>query len=115
MSAFSIKPFVEQLHGAGLNLSLVPGGGLAVAPSSRLNDDLRALIRSHKQDLIRWFTSAPNDPEPPADQEQWRAMAREYHQHHFSCGDCIAAGQGSGLRCGTGTALWGAYQTSIST
>jgi hypothetical protein len=77
MTTLSIKPLVEQLHGAGLNLSLVPGGGLAVAPSSRLNDELRALIRSHKQDLIHWFT-APTGPEPSADPTQWRELARAY-------------------------------------
>lgn len=36
-------------------------------------------------------------------------QAREYHGHHFKCPACIAAGQGHGLRCGTGAALWSAY------
>lgn len=108
MSALSIKPLVDRLHGAGLSLSLVSGGNLAVAPSSRLNDDLRALIRSHKADLVRWFSSTLNDP-VPADPMQWHELARAYHAHHFSCTSCIAAGQGVGLRCGIGSALWRAY------
>ena len=45
---------------------------------------------------------------PPTD---WKPIAAEYHQHHFACATCIAAGKGYGLRCGTGSALWSAYQS----
>ena len=57
---------------------------------------------------------AVNDPvpEPPTDPNAWRELATAYHLHHFKCGTCIAAGRGAqyGLRCGTGAALWNAYQ-----
>ncbi len=39
----------------------------------------------------------------------WVKLASAYHAHHFSCTSCIAAGQGVGLRCGIGSALWRAY------
>lgn len=50
-------------------------------------------------------------PEPPADPYAWRELAQAYHQHHFTCPTCIAAGRGTryGLRCGVGMALWIAY------
>ena len=69
MTAQSVETLVAQLSHAGLNLSLAPAGGLAVAPSSYLTADLRALIRSSKALLIDWLTSA-NDtashkPESP--------------------------------------------------
>ena len=36
--------------------------------------------------------------------------ASEYHQHHFGCTTCCAAGQGRGERCEIGMGLWTAYQ-----
>ena len=54
---------------------------------------------------------------PPAVFEKttdWHALDAAYLAHHFNCPACIAAGRGSryGLRCGTGEALWRAYQDS---
>lgn len=62
-------------------------------------------LRPHRAKLIEAL--AP--PEPAID---WKPLATTYHLHHFNCPACIGAGQGRGLRCGTGTALWVAYQTS---
>ena len=39
-----------------------------------------------------------------------RIRAGAYHQHHFGCTSCCAAGQGRGDRCEIGTGLWTAYQ-----
>ena len=115
MPAHSATAIVERLHGAGLNLSLAPTGGLAVAPSSHLTEDLRALIRNSKALLVDWVKSA-NDaashaPDPTDDPLNWKELAAAYHAHHFNCPTCIAAGRGSryGLRCGVGAALWQAY------
>jgi hypothetical protein len=116
MSALTIYAIVDQLHGAGLNLSLAPAGRLAVAPSSHLTPDLRDLIRSSKAQLIDWLIAA-NDaanqaPEPPDNPMDWRELATAYHIHHFRCPTCITAGRGSryGQRCGVGMALWAGYQ-----
>ena len=117
MSALSILNIFECLHDAGLTVSLVTNGGLGVSPASRLTDDLRALIRDNKPFLLDWLTAA-NDPDPapekPADPNAWRELAQAYHEHHFVCGICIAAGRGSmyGLRCGTGAALRINYQNA---
>lgn len=115
MTTQAVKIVVAQLSHAGLNLSLAPAGGLAVAPSSHLTADLRDLIRSSKSMLIDWLTAA-NDvashaPDPPDDPVDWKELAAAYHAHHFKCPTCIAAGRGSryGQRCGTGMALWRAY------
>nr|MDP2190771.1 hypothetical protein [Rhodoferax sp.] len=115
MIAHSVSAIVDQLHHAGLNLSLAPAGGLAVAPSSHLTADLRDLIRSSKAILIDWLTAA-NDaashaPDPPENPLDWKELAAAYHAHHFNCPACIAAGRGSrdGQRCGAGVALWRAY------
>ena len=115
MTALAVKAVVAQLTHAGLNLSLAPAGGLAVAPSSHLTADLRALIRSSKALLIDWLTVA-NDatshlPDPPDNPADWKELAAAYHAHHFNCPTCVAAGRGSryGQRCGAGMALWRAY------
>ena len=46
MPATAVETVVAQLSDAGLKLSLVPTGGLAVAPASHLTAELRDLIRS---------------------------------------------------------------------
>ena len=115
MIALAVETVVAQLSQAGLNLSLAPAGGLAVAPSSHLTDDLRGLIRSNKALLLDWLTAANDDgSHPPALSNSpldWKELAAAYHAHHFQCPICIAAGRGSqyGRRCDPGTVLWLAY------
>jgi hypothetical protein len=79
MTAQAVETVVAQLADAGLNLSLAPAGGLAVAPSSHLTADLRALIRSSKALLIDWLTAAneaasqaPNPPRTHRTGKNWR-------------------------------------------
>ena len=115
MTAQAVKTVVTQLADAGLNLSLAPSGGLAVAPSSHLTADLRALIRSSKELLIDWLNAVNNDAsqaaDPPVNPTDWKELAAAYHAHHFSCCTCIAAGQNTryGKRCAVGLALWNTY------
>ena len=113
MSALPVQCIFESLHNAGLSVSLAPNGGLGIRPASRLTDELRTLIRGNKAFLLDWLTAA-NDPEPPANPNAWRELAQAYHNHHFVCSACIAAGRGAayGLRCGVGAALWNRYQLS---
>ena len=115
MTTQAVETVVAQLADDGLNLSLAPAGGLAVAPSSHLTADLHDLIRSSKAQLIGWLTAA-NDTashalDPPDNPVDWKELAAAYHSHHFNCSTCIAAGRGSryGQRCGAGMALWRAY------
>lgn len=115
MTATDVEAVVAQLSDAGLKLSLVQTGGLAVAPASQLTAELRDLIRSSKTLLIDWLTAA-NDaanhtPEPPDNAVEWKELAAAYYAHHFNCATCIAAGRGRryGQRCGAGMALWQAY------
>ena len=118
MTAHVIEKVVARLSDAGLNLSLAPAGGLAVAPSRHLTTDLRDLIRSSKALLIDWLTAA-NDiashvPTSAADPVDCKELAAAYHAHHFNCTTCIAAGRGRqyGQRCTTGLALWNVYTQS---
>ena len=65
MEAVNVKPIIDQLHGAGLSLTVKPDGLLSVSPSTNLTDDLRTLIREHKPVLIDWLRAtapAANDP-----------------------------------------------------
>ena len=68
MSAQTVETVVAQISHAGLNLSLAPCGGLAVAPATRLTADLRDLIRASKPMLIEWLTPAdePQTIDPTA-------------------------------------------------
>lgn len=115
MTAQAVEIVVAQLVDAGLNLSLAPSGGLAVAPSSHLTADLRNLIRSSKALLIDWLKAANDaasqEPDPPVNPSDWKELAAAYYAHHFKCPTCIASGLGSryGQRCGAGMALWSCY------
>jgi len=43
---------LDDLRGAGFELSLHAGGGLAVAPAAKITDEIRSVIRQHKADLV---------------------------------------------------------------
>lgn len=114
---------LNTLHTAGLALALTPERGLRVTPASSLTPPLRELIKANRDDLVRWLgRCASNDPadpkvpesQPTAAQEpaDWKDLDRAYQAHHITCPTCIAAGKGYGLRCGTGTALWAAYDST---
>jgi len=104
---------IQRVQEAGVELRL-EDGKLKYSGKSSAMAGLMGLLQQHKGDLIRWFQHAPAyGPEPPEDPSVWRELAQAYHAHHFSCKTCCAAGQGRGLRCGTGTALFSAYQTLI--
>lgn len=108
----SAAALIERAKAAGVELRLVDGkikGKGKPAAVALLIEPLR----EHKADLIRWFSqTASNDPEPQ-DPSTWRELAQAYHNHHFDCPTCISAGQGRGLRCGIGSALWSTYQSHI--
>ena len=144
MTAQTTKELVDQLHDAGLNLSVTKNGGLSVKPSDRLTDDLRDLIRGSKAALVDWLTTdqvptltpeaqiveyrlysklQPPPAAPPATQAtgpldnpvDWRALDKAYQLHHFNCKTCIAAGQGRGMRCGVGASMWIQYSDAAMT
>ena len=117
MTAQTMASVVAQLSDAGLKLSLVSTGGLAVAPASHLTAELRNLIRSSKDLLIDWLTAAndaaSNASGTPDNLMEWKALAAAYYAHHFGCPTCIAAGRGRryGQCCNVGMVLWQAYST----
>ncbi len=43
-------------------------------------------------------------------QTDWRQLDKVYQGHHWTCGACIAAGLGYGIRCGVGASLWSTYR-----
>ena len=67
--------------------------------------------------LYRKLQPPPAAPEAPqampkdVQADDWRELDRAYQLHHFACKSCIAGGQGRGLRCGVGAALWIQYTT----
>ncbi len=117
---------------AGFELSLTPENGLRIRPASALTEDLRGLLKTHKPELVAYLQrDAANDPgtngrcmseENPAPMgddptvaettpqaERLAKLHTDYLVHHWGCKTCCAAGQGRGLRCPTGAALWSDY------
>jgi hypothetical protein len=98
-----ITQLVRAALDAGVALQYVNGRVKAVG-RRKLIEEWAPRLRPYRAELIE----ALRLPDPD------RALAAAYHRHHFRCPACIAAGKGVGLRCGTGTALWAAYQNEGS-
>mgnify|MGYP000853871544 FL=1 len=61
MSALPIQSTIDQLHSAGLTLSLTPERGLRVIPASGITPALRDLIRTSKAALVNSDGNAGRD------------------------------------------------------
>lgn len=55
---------IQWLRRDGLALSLLPSGGLAVQPASKLTDEHRRAIRQHRDALVLALTDGANLKEP---------------------------------------------------
>jgi hypothetical protein len=105
----TLHALLQQAQESGLQLRLVDGE-IKVRGNRVAVEKMLVPLRQHKTDLIRWFTRTPaNDPVSDADSAIWRGLHSAYLTHHWACPTCVAAGQGWGLRCGTGSALWRKY------
>jgi hypothetical protein len=114
MQDLRAEAIVKSLLTAGVTIAPTDDGRLRVSPASRLTPELCGMIRETKAELLKYFSVlAANDPElePQANPNAWKELAQAYHEHHFNCPTCIAAGRGRryGKRCGAGMALWRAY------
>src|SRR5262245_46162663 len=67
----SAPAILDTLRAAGLTISLTTEYAVKVAPASRLNDDLRQMIRTHRAELRAWLTAAANDLQPDLDRWCW--------------------------------------------
>jgi hypothetical protein len=68
VSALSIQPTIDQLHSAGLTLSLTAERGLRITPASSITAALRDLILNSKAALVGYLTTtteAANDALDP--------------------------------------------------
>ena len=50
---------LATLQAAGLDVVAVPDGRLRVTPAARLTDDLRALVRGHRAEILADLAAAP--------------------------------------------------------
>ena len=101
---------IRKALDAGIELQFVDGQ-LKVTGKRKAVECWASKLRENKAALI----AALQPPETAA--IDWRELDRAYQLHHFGCATCIAAGRGTryGLRCGTGSALWAAYQNNGGT
>ena len=99
----SAAEILEELAAAGVALELSADGRLT-APAGVLTDTQRIAIKAHRAEIVQALSAAPA--------QNWKALARIYHAHHFTpCPHCIAAGLNPNLeRCPVGAMLWRAYQ-----
>ena len=107
---------IRQAQESGIELRLVGGQVKAIGPREVVAA-LIELLRQHRDALTHALQLELQEvlpaipPDPPVNPQDWKELAQAYHEHHFNCLTCIAAGRGSqyGQRCGAGMALWRAY------
>ena len=101
---------IRKALDAGIELQFVDGE-IKVIGKRKVVENWASKLRENKAALI----AALQPCEPAA--IDWRELDRAYQLHHINCPTCIAAGRGAryGLRCGTGAALWSAYQNNGGT
>ncbi len=112
---------IQEAADAGIELHLIDGElrfrGDSLAVASFL-----PTLRAHKPEIMAALAAQSNTPPAPAtatpakpakhvDQHDRIAAERAYHDHHFQCPTCIAAGQGRDTReaCKYGLKLWKNY------
>jgi|SRR5690625_1083648 len=97
---------LADLRRSGIDPKVINGDRLAF-PSGVLTDAQRQAIRESKTEIIALLSDVANAKKT----NDWRTLAAEYYVHHFSCHQCIAAGQNQTLaRCTIGFQLWQTYQ-----
>jgi hypothetical protein len=107
----SLDTLIRKVLDSGIELALVEGAVKIIGHRSAVRQ-WRDQLRAHKDEIYQYLSAAIY-PEPQQDLATWHELAEAYHLHHFGCTKCVGAGQGRGLRCGAGTALWTTYQASI--
>jgi hypothetical protein len=100
----TVQALIRQAKEVGVELRLVDGKVKASGTRAAVTSMLEPL-RQHRAELIEAMT-----PETRSDLVGWRELDRAYQRHHLTCATCTAAGQGYGLRCGVGAALWTRYE-----
>jgi hypothetical protein len=86
----SAVELLGRLHDAGFDL-IVNGEKLEVSPASKLNDELRAMLRELKPQLIRVLTHTPANDERIHDP---RACDDCKNNRRGTCGEPVVAGLG---------------------
>lgn len=106
---------LDAIRAAGLEIGLTDGGDIWVKPKSRLTEETRQFIRSHKPELVDYLRrQAVNDTtaSPTAPAVDWHRADRAYQAHHWGCPICIASGKGYGQMCDEGARLHAAYEST---
>ncbi len=106
----SVDALIRKALDSGVELAMVDGSVKIIGHRAAVHQ-WRDQLRQHREEIIRRLT-ASDDFESMPDPAAWRELARAYHLHHFTCTTCQSAGQGRGMRCGTGSALWTIYQST---
>jgi len=65
---------LARIAAAGIRLRPLPDGRIWAEPSSRLTDELRALIRAHRAELLQSLAADPL-PDPRAEARRQRVLA----------------------------------------
>ena len=106
------RDYFEPSTAANPANSLILTEGLQICVPTAANDATVQDLTQHTISRLAGLAGlAIEKAKPyPCLSESDHIRANEYHQHHFGCKTCCAAGQGRGDSCEIGMGLWTAYQ-----
>lgn len=108
MSALTAQDVLDEVNQHGVQVSLTECFDLNVFPASKLQPSHRLMLRMEKPKLVEHLArQAAKDLIPACIRGNASFIA--YHDHHFNCPLCVAAGKGYGKRCNVGQPLWFKY------
>lgn len=108
MSPLTAQELVEIATLHGVQIKLTENFDLDVSPASRLWSGYFEILKAEKSKLVKHLARlAAKDLLLSTNGDI--SLFKSYHNHHFKCAQCIAAGQGYGSRCPEGKTMWFQY------
>ena len=109
MSPLTAQELIEIATLHGVEIKLNENFDLDVHPASRLWSGYFEILKAEKPKLVKHLARlAAKDLLLSTSGDL--SLFNLYHDHHFKCTQCVAAGQGYGRRCPEGKAMWFQYQ-----
>jgi hypothetical protein len=105
MSNSAAENVLAKVNALGVDVSLTYNLNLRIRPANKLDKLHKDMVKNEKEKIVDYLAKRVVK-EKQLTLELAIALARIYHEHHFHCGVCIAAGKGYGERCKEGSPLW---------
>jgi hypothetical protein len=109
MSPLTAAELVEIARLSGAQVTLTENFDLDVRPASRLWPGYFEILKAEKPKLVKYLAGQAAKQLLQTGNDG-AILFEKYHDHHFRCAQCIAAGLGYEKRCPDGKLMWFQYR-----